>query len=447
MYIFIKRISLLFVSGFLFVNLTAQDITDVRAVSVIDFLNSLGAVSSVSRRGETVEGSIACIRYTGLRWLRGGYEDNAPVGDFIRLYRETGAQMGFGFLSGKSDLYRLLNDARQLAEAGALLALEGLNEPNNWGITYQGERGGRNDSWMAVARLQHDLYSAVKSDPVLKNYPVWMLSENGAQTDNTGLQFLTIPEGANTMMPAGTKYADYACCHNYICHPSWPGLHDNQTWLSSLPGKNCPVDGLYGNYGLTWLKKFPGYSEDDLESLPRVTTETGISMDEKEGVTEEIQAKLYLNLYLSQFKQGWKHTAIYLLKGRANEPAHERFAFYTLDYQPKQAAHYLHNFTSILADNKTVKSPGLLAYVIPNQPVTTHDLLMQKSNGRYMLVIWGERFGSGGADRITVRFGKKVKSIDIYDPTIGKTPFSNHQKTDSIELEVNDHPLILEIRR
>ena len=441
-----KRFFLFFAMSLLSVGVIAQDAVKVKAVSVDDFLNSLGAVSSVSRRGETIEGSIECVRYTGLRWLRGGFEDNAPVEDFIRLYRESGAQMCYGLLSGKSDLDRLLNESRQLAKAGALLSIEGLNEPNNWGITYQGERGGRLESWMPIARLQRDLYSSVKNDPVLKNYPVWMLSENGAQTDNTGLQFLVIPEGANTLMPAGTKYADYACCHNYISHPKWPGLHDNQTWLSSLPGKDCPVDGLYGNYGLTWLKKFQGYSEKELETLPRVTTETGISINEKNGVTEELQARLYLNLYLSQFKQGWKYTAIYLLKGRANEAAHESYAFYTLDYKPKQAAHYLHNFTSILADNKTVKSPGKLAYVIPNQPVTTHDLLMQKSNGRFMLVIWGERFGSGGADQITVKFGKKIKQIDVYDPTIGKTPLSKHLKINSIDLEVSDHPIILEIQ-
>ena len=173
---------------------TAQE--PVRAVSAVDFLNSLGAVSSVSRRGETVDGSIESVRYTGLRWLRGGYEDNAPLEDFIRLHRETGVKICYGLLSGKSDLERLLNDARQLAKVGALLSIEGLNEPNNWGITYQGERGGgRSESWMAVAKLQRDLYSGVKSDPLLKNYPVWMLSESGAQTDNTGLQFLTIPEG------------------------------------------------------------------------------------------------------------------------------------------------------------------------------------------------------------------------------------------------------------
>jgi hypothetical protein len=98
-------------------------------------------------------------------------------------------------MSGGTDLARLLKGARELASAGALIALEGNNEPNNWGITYQGEKGGRDLSWLPVAKLQQDVYSAVKSDPVLKDYPVWSISENGAQTDNVGLQFLTIPDG------------------------------------------------------------------------------------------------------------------------------------------------------------------------------------------------------------------------------------------------------------
>ena len=434
---------LLFIFCFFFGSLSAQNITKIKAASAADFLNSLGAVSSVSRRGETIDGSIACIRYTGLRWVRGGYEDNAPVADFIRLHRETGAKVCYGLLSGHSDIDRLVNDARQLAETDALLSIEGLNEPNNWGITYQGVKGGRNDSWIAIAHLQRDLYNAVKNDPLLKQYPVWMLTEGGAQTDNTGLQFLTIPEDANTLMPSGTKYADYACCHNYICHPSWTGLHDNQTWLSALPGKACPVDGLYGNYGLTWRNKFPGYSESELETLPRVTTETGYAINEKEGVTEEIQARLYLNLYLSQYKQGWKHTAVYLLKGRSNEPDHEKFAFYTLDYKPKQAAHYMHNFTTILADPKPIKALGYIAYEIPNQPSTTHDLLLQKGNGKYMLVIWGECFGSGSSEHIIVRFGKKIKNLSVYDPTIGVNSIQNHKNISTLALEMSDHPIIL----
>ena len=80
--------------------------------------------------------------------------------------------------------------------------------------------------------------------------------------DNVGLQFLTIPPGAGTLMPAGTRYADCANVHNYIYHPGSPGLADNKTWNAADPTSACKVDGLYGNYGVTWAKHFRGYPGD-----------------------------------------------------------------------------------------------------------------------------------------------------------------------------------------
>ncbi|MCA1761223.1 MAG: glycosyl hydrolase, partial [Bacteroidales bacterium] len=254
--------------------------------------------------------------------------------------------------------------------------------------------------------------------------------------------YLTIPENAGTLMPAGTQYADFANCHNYITHPSWPGLHDNQTWLSAAPGPECPVDGLYGNYGKTWRNDFEGYSEKELLDLPRVTTETGIAA--KGEITEQIQARLFLNLYLSQFKRGWQHTAIYLLRTRSNEPAHEPYAFYKMDYSPKQAAHYIHNLTTILKDEKQVANPGKLGYLIPEQPETVHDLLLQKSNGKFILVLWGERF-SGGTDKITVQFENNFPAAKIYDPTKGTDPVM--QLTDAREFffSLSNHPIVIEL--
>ena len=84
-------------------------------------------------------------------------------------------------------------------------------------------------------------------------------------------------------------------------------------------------------------------------------------------MTEEIQARLFMNLYLSQFKRRWSHTAIYLLRTRSNEPGHERYAIYRMDYIPKQSAHYLHNMTTILADRGSIVKPGQVDYSIPNQ--------------------------------------------------------------------------------
>ena len=108
------------------------------AVAAADFLNSLGACSSITGRGETLAGTIEALNYTGIRFIRCGLEDRVEVEDMIALHKQTGARIVYGLLSGGTNLARLLREARQLAAAGALLAIEGNNEPNNWGITYQG---------------------------------------------------------------------------------------------------------------------------------------------------------------------------------------------------------------------------------------------------------------------------------------------------------------------
>jgi hypothetical protein len=412
------------------------------AIWADDFLNSIGANSAISRRGETLSNTIAAARFLGLRWFRAGYESGIPVGDLIQLHDETGIRFSYGLMSGGTNLARLLEGARQLAAANALIALEGINEPNNWGITYEGVRGGRTNSWLPVAKLQRDLYCAVKDDPVLKHFPVWSVSENGAQTDNVGLQFLTIPTGAGTLMPDSTRYADYANCHNYLTHPSWPGLHDNQTWIAADPGPACRVDGLFGNYGRTWRRRFAGYSEQELRTLPRVTTETGVTINGP--ITEQVQAWLYLSVYLDQYKRGWNHTAMYLLRDRTDEGGNQTFGFYQPNYTPRLAATYLHNLTTILADNAAETVPGRLAYSIPSSPATVHDLLLQKSGRTFALVVWDERF-TGGSDTITITLGAPTTTMTLFDPTVGTAPVQMLSNVSSVTLTLSNHPVVVEI--
>ena len=412
------------------------------AVKADDFLSSIGVCSAVSRRGENLASTMDVARYLGLRWIRAGYESGIPIADLIALHRQAGVRFSYGLMSGGNDLARLLDGARQLATAGALLALEGNNEPNNWGISYEGQRGGGTNSWLPVAKLQRDLYGAVKNDPVLRDYPVWSPSESGAEADNVGLQFLTIPNAAGTLMPEATRFADYANCHNYMTHPAWPGLHDNQTWIASDPTPTCRVDGLYGNYGLTWRRHYSGYPEPSLLTLPRVTTETGITIGG--AITEQIQAWLYLSVYLDQYKRGWKHTAIYLLRDRSDEGGNQTFGFYKPDYTPRTAATYLHNLTTILADKASETTPGKLNYSIPSQPNTVHDLLFQKADGKLELAIWAERF-TGGSDEVTVNLGVKCSSVTLFDPTMGIAPVQSLVNTNSISLSLSNHPVIIEI--
>ena len=55
-------------------------------------------------------------------------------------------------------------------------------------------------------------------------------------------------------------------------------------------------------------------------------------------------------MYLDQFKRGWSHTAVYLLRDRTDEGGNQSFGFFKPDYTPRKAAVYLHNLTTILAD-------------------------------------------------------------------------------------------------
>jgi hypothetical protein len=417
------------------------------AVTTNDFLNSIGVITTFPDRGQPLDKTIAMIRYCGFRWVRAGIEgltDKGPttIQTFLDLHREAGVRLSWGLVSGGVDVKKLVETGKTLAKAGALLAFEGVNEPNNWGITYQGEKGGgREPSWIAIAKLQRDLYQAVKSDPVLANYPVWAISEPGAQRDNVGLQFLTIPPGAHTLMPDGTKYADFANVHNYTYHPHSPYPADNKTWDAADPTSASEVDGLFGNFGVTWARQFRGYTEEQLDMLPRVTTETGTNIEGP--VTEELQGMNLINLYLAQFKRGYAYTSVYLLRDRTDEDGNQSFGFYKPDYTPRKAATYLHNLTTILADNGTLAKPGQLDFAIADQPKTVHDLLLQRSDGTFQLLVWSERLR--GKDYVTINLSVSRPLVTIYDPTIGIEPVQAPMSISSLELTLSNHPIVIAI--
>jgi hypothetical protein len=425
--------------------------TGVVAVSSDTFLSSLGVNTHIDQ-GYDPNTYIEPLRYLGVRNIR---DSERHLSGHLMLHARTGIMVN---LLG-ADVRDLTEAARILARAGALLAIEGPNEPNNFPITYNGRRGGEISkrwlpawtphwlldllppglSWMPVAELQRDLYRAVKNDPELSRYPVFHVSEGGAEADNVGLQFLTILANADTLLPEGTQFADYANAHNYVCGFR-PGYEDNQAWQAADPALDSRWDGLYGEYGRTWKSHFKGYSEAQLQALPRVTTETGWSAAKLEE--ERTQGIVLVNTYLSQFKRGWRYTFIYEL-GEGEGGGGNQGLFHK-DWTPKLAATYIHNLTSILANNVPVENPGKLNYTIANAPSTVHDLLLQKSSGTFELVIWGEQIA--GTSAITVNLGDTSAEVRIYDTTVSATPTQILANVSSLPLTISDHALILEIK-
>jgi hypothetical protein len=407
----------------------AGDKTGVAAISADTFLSSLGVNTHVDQ-GYNAGSYVLPLRYLGVRNIR---DSARNLFSSIMLHQQTGVQID---LLG-ADVNDLTIAAKTLAKAGALLSIEGPNEPNNFPITYNGQQGGGTGSWLPVAQLQRDLSSAVKNDPELKQYPVFHVSEAGAETDNVGLQFLKIPAGAETLLQDGTQFADYANAHNYVSGVR-AGYLDNQAWQAADPTLNSHWDGLYGEYGRTWKKHFRGYSNAELETLPRVTTETG--WDAANPDQERTQGTVLVNTYLAQFKRGWRYTFIYELG--EGEGGGGNQGLYHKDWTPKLAATYIHNLTSILADNIHVATPEKLDYSIANAPSTVHDLLLQKSGGVFELVVWGEQVR--GANNIAVKLGSTHPKVMIYDTTVGTTPIQILNNINRVPLTISDHALIIE---
>jgi len=413
---------------------------NVHAISASDFLDSLGMCTHVGQGADDPQKSATALAFAGIRNIRDDASER-HVKDWIAIHQQAAIKVVLT-MSGPSDstIPRMIEMSKQLAEADALLALEGPNEPNNWGVTFERKKSGGNTTFIPVAKWQAAYYAAAKADPVLKNYPVFDSSEaGGSEPDNVGLQYLTIPQGASTLMPDGTHYADFANVHNYICRK--PAIIDNMAWENADPVFHGWPDGIYVEYGKTWRKGFTGYSNAELEKLPRVTTETGWVTSGKNGLTEEQQGRLYLNLYLAQFKRGFKYTFIYMLRDGGGSDA--GYGIVHNDYQPKKSATYLHNLTSILADRGIVAHAGSLAYTIPNAPATVHDLLLQKSDGTFELVVWNEK--AKGADQVGVELAQPCPSVILYDPTLGSQPTIGFKNVRTIALELSDHPIVIEI--
>jgi hypothetical protein len=413
---------------------SAEPPSRVLATSAETFLSSLGVNTHIDQ-GYDPNSYIAPLRFLGIREVRDG-ERHADRD--VAVAQATGVHF---VINSGGDLKGLLASADVLAKAGALLALEGPNEPNNFPIIYNEQRGGGlGHSWYPVAAFQSAVYEAAKHDPLLSAVPIFGPSETGAETDNVGLQFRRIPPGSDALLPPGTRFSDFLNVHNYVS-----GVHggygDNQAWNAASPTLNDRWDGLYGNSGLTWFRHYEGYKLTRLPTVPRVTTETGWDTVTNAG-GEATQAAVLTNTYLAQFKRGWRYTFIYEL--RDGEGGTGSQGLYHGDV-PKQSAIAIHNLTTILADDKSLAHPGVFSYTLNKKPATVHDLLLQKGNGEFDLIIWDER--ASGSDDVTVAFPEIHKRIRLYDITKGTSPIRDLDGVKSIDLSLTDHAVILAIPR
>src|SRR5579872_3962011 len=120
---------------------------NVAAIGADSFLNSLGINIHVAQ-GYYSGNYVEPLRYVGIRNIR---DSAGHLSGLLRLHEEAGVKVD---LLLWCELGPEMSAALQLAAAGALLSIEGPNEPNNFLIKYNGSSGGGQGSWLPVAQCQ-----------------------------------------------------------------------------------------------------------------------------------------------------------------------------------------------------------------------------------------------------------------------------------------------------
>jgi hypothetical protein len=205
-----------------------------------------------------------------------------------------------------------------------------------------------------------------------------------------------------------------------------------------------------------------------------MVTETGYVTNNPSGtqgntsqfVNEDIQAKYTLDTLFDNKIQGVVKTYIYELyddsgdTNNTNDEAH--FGLFHADDTPKTAATALHNLAAIFADtggSAATFTPTNVLYSItqsstaPYMDATKNTDLLENSSGTHFLVFWGEpnlwndltglEITNNPGNQVTVTLAAPYSAIDVYDPMIGTSSQMHLTNANSVDIVVNDHPIIV----
>ena len=397
---------------------------DARAVRADDFLDSIG-VNLHLHFWDTVYGDFAKVQAAlddlGVEHVRDVASPFQTQLDRIEALAEQGYK--FDFLIGGN--IGTIED--QLARIGgvadATVIIEGANESDHSGIYDALGYGLFPDGTRAI---QQEIHARVAANPAFDHVGVAQASfVRGDSFDRVGDL---------------SAYADFSNSHNYYIWGKQPGVWVRDRIVEAQkvsPGK-APIATEAGYHNAT------------------AVTEWG------EGITYDAHAKYMPRLLLENFTQGYERTYVYelfdLFSNAAKDEVEHNWGLFFNDGTPKPAAVGLADFIDLLDDDgsdsltfKTVPLP----YTLSGMPGSAEDLLLQKANGTYALVLWNDVDNwDEEADRpraqpdahVRLDLGVEAASVSIYRPVSdGTAPIATYKNVQDIALDLPDHPLIVEI--
>jgi hypothetical protein len=176
-------------------------------------------------------------------------------------------------------------------------------------------------------------------------------------------------------------------------------------------------------------------------------------------VSEQAAAKYIPRLFLENFARGISRTYLYELFDEAPDPAHSNnqmnWGLIRADGSEKPAFVALSNLLSELNDTAAPSVSSRLNWSLSNSDKTIHHLLLQRSDGGFDLILWREVSSydrrahtdiANEPSQTSLNIGPPVHTITLYEPVVQAQPLKTFDGVGSVQLQIPDHPLVLEIK-
>ncbi len=304
-----------------------------------------------------------------------------------------------------------------------------------------------------IQSLTKDTYRALKSDRATAQVKVIAPSLGG-----------NYDYGNKSPLGDLSKYVDWGNFHPY----------PNNGNTFTTPYRYNTIEKYYwhGNFPSININKNP-YAFDvfspPFKGKPMVATETGyFTTKGKRGISEKVHGKYIPRLFLEYFRLGMPRTCSYEFVDEWNQPDNSEANYGLLRHNlsPKPAYTALKNLISLLKDpagsriiprslnyNLAIKAPRNY-----ERTEYVHDLLLQKRDGSFYLVLWHE-ISNGDISTVPVReinpppmptqinLSTPIRSATIYTLDDGGN-LSNRSasiKNNQISLNVTDKATVIKL--
>lgn len=177
---------------------------------------------------------------------------------------------------------------------------------------------------------------------------------------------------------------------------------------------------------------------------PFWATETGYY-----EINDNVRAKYVPRTYAWFFKHGVKKTFLYQFADFDGP-----WGIIREDLTEKPAYTSLKNLISIVKDNNSTFTPSSLNYTLSGDTSNVHDLLLQRGDGTYFLLLWqGARSWNRDADvqnsvgnkAVTVFIDTSMKAGKLYRPLNSAAAVETYVNPTTLTIQVPDDIMVLEL--